>query len=284
MSRHALWVGFVAAGLLLVAGRSGAEPAEGVGTLFRLGTSARSLGWGGVSAAVADGVGALANPAALGRIETLGVSSLYASGFGGTSYGALDFAAPLVALSAVFLDSGAIPLGAGALRFTSYGLVGSVGLPIGPVGVGVRWRFLRVAQPFVGHGWALDPGLLVDLGRLRLGLIWEAAASAPMVYEGSVRSDAWTPDLVLGAAWTVSPAEDVVWTAAADLRGALRGRTTLVGGMEAWIGGLGARVGWDGSGPTFGLSAVLSWLRVDWSTSVRSDLGASHRISLGVAF
>ena len=81
--------------LSLGAGRAGAE--EGVGALFRLGVSARSLGLGGATAALSDGAAASTlNPAALGWVREMGVASLYVDQFGGVSYGALAFSAPYV--------------------------------------------------------------------------------------------------------------------------------------------------------------------------------------------
>jgi hypothetical protein len=276
--------GIVALLLYLTLGAGHASAASGVGTLFRFGVSARSLGVGGAAAAFSDGAAsATLNPAALGWVNQMALASLYVNQFGGVSYGALSFSAPYVGLAAAFVDSGWISSGTSGLRFTAQGLVAAVGVPLGPVSAGARWRFLRSATPFAGHGWALDAALLLDLGTVRIGAVWDAAASSPMAYDEG-ESETWNPDLRVGASLTMSPFESVVWTVTADVGGILGAPFWVVGGLEVWVGALAARLGWDGQGPTFGLSVRVSSIEVDWSCSARSDLGTSHRVSLEVLF
>lgn len=267
---------------LLAASAAFASDAEGVGAIYRLGTSARSLGWGGVSVAVCSG--ASGNPAALAWEEHVRFTSLYANGFADITHGALDFSAPWIGLSALFLDSGPIATATGTIRYMSQGLAAAVGVPIGPVGFGGRWRLARVSRPFAGEGWSLDAGVLLDLGALWLGCVWNSVLSRAMMYEGSSMEEHWTRDLALGVAWNASPIEDVIWRASIDVRDILNGPLSVVGGLEAWIGGLAARIGWDGRGPTFGLSAAFGWVEIDWAYAVRTDLGESHRVSLSVSF
>jgi hypothetical protein len=269
-------------GLVLGAGRASA--ADGVGSLFQLGVSARSLGVGGATAAFSDGAAASTlNPAALGWVRQMGLASLYVDQFGGVTYGALAFSAPYIGLAVMFADSGWIASDESGFRFTAQGLVGAVGIPLGPVSAGGRWRFLRTATPFAGHGWALDTALLLDLGALQIGAVWDAVASSPMTYDGG-KAEAWDSDLRVGAALTLSPFEAVAWTVTADVAGILHAPFRVVGGLEAWVGALAARLGWDGQGPTFGLSVRVSGIEVDWSCAARSDLGTSHRVSLEVLF
>jgi hypothetical protein len=268
--------------LSLGVGRAGAE--EGVGALFRLGVSARSLGLGGATAALSDGAAASTlNPAALGWVREMGVASLYVDQFGGVSYGALAFSAPYVGMAAAFVDSGWIGPDVSGFRFTEQCLVGAVGVPIGRVSAGARWRFLRMATPFSGHGWAFDAALLLDLEAVRVGAVWDAVASSPMTYDEG-ETEAWDSDLRVGVAVTLSPFESVTWTVTADVSGILVTPLRVVGGVEAWVGALAARLGWDGQGPTFGLSVRVSGIELDWSCSARSDLGMSHRVSLEVLF
>ena len=88
----------------------------------------------------------------------------------------------------------------------------------------------------------------------------------------------------LGAAVTLAPADDVVWSAAFEAAGLFSALPRLSAGMEAWIGGLGARAGFDGRGPTFGLSVRFSNLQFDWAYAMRDDLGDSHRVSFTYRF
>jgi hypothetical protein len=216
-------------------------------------------------------------------VRQVGLASLYVDQFGGVSYGAVAFSAPYVGMAAAFVDSGWISSDASGFRFTGQGLVGALGIPVGPVAAGARWRFLRSATPFAGHGWALDAALLLDVGTVQIGAIWDAAASSPMTYDGG-EPEAWDSDLRVGAALTLSPFEDVTWTVTADVSGILGAPVRVVGGVEAWVGVMAGRLGWDGQGPTFGLSVRVSGVEVDWSCAARSDVGTSHRVSLEVLF
>ncbi|MCK5585089.1 hypothetical protein KAJ02_03375, partial [Candidatus Bipolaricaulota bacterium] len=72
--------------------------------------------------------------------------------------------------------------------------------------------------------------------------------------------------------------------AAFEASGLFSAKMQFAAGLEAWIGGLGARVGYDGHGPTFGLTIRFSMLQFDWAYAMRQDLGNSHRASLTFRF
>lgn len=261
-----------------------AAAAGGVGALFDLGVSASSLGVGGARAAFRDDTAAAAlNPAGLAWVDGVGIESLYVSQFGGVAYGAVAFAAPYLGVAASLVDSGWIPSGDSGFRFAAQGIAAAGAVPLGPVALGTRCRFVRVGAPFGGHGVALDAALLVELGTVRVGAICDAIASLPMVYDGDLR-EAWRAELSFGAALTLTPMDEVVWTITTDVDGILRGPWRAIGGLEVWIGPAAARLGWDGGGPTFGLSLRIAGVELDWACAARSDLGASHRLSLEVLF
>ncbi len=284
MSRRAAVRAGTLSVLALVALGAAAFATDGVGALFELGVSARSLGVGGARAAFFDeAAAATLNPASAARVETIGVGSLYVAQFGGVSYGSASFSAPCVGMSAAFLDSGWIPTEEAGLRLTAQAMTASAALPLGPISLGLKWDFLRYGAPFDGHGWAVDAGLLVDLGAVDLGLVCDALVSAPMMLAHD-DSETWARDLRLGAAGTWEPLRDVACTVTIDVRGVLAGPWRLVGGIEAWAGPMAARLGWDGDGPTLGLSVRAFGVEADWSCAARSDLGVSHRVSLMVLF
>ena len=261
-----------------------AAAVEDVGAIFALGSSGRSLGMGGAFLALADDESSvLYNPAGLGRYQGIGLTSLVASGFGDVVHGGVGFSVPYFGMNAFLLDSGAIAAGGGSFRYASQGYVASIGVPIGPVGLGVRGRLLRVSSPISGTGWSVDPALLVSAGVLRVGLMVESAWSAPVVYASGAQ-EAWSPSVRLGMAFTLSPSEDVLWNAAFEAAGLLTAFPHLAAGLEAWIGGLGARAGFDGNGPTFGLSVRFASLQFDWAYAMRGDLGDSHRVSFTFRF
>ena len=257
---------------------------EGVGTIFSLGSSGRALGMGGAFSALADDEGSvLYSPAALGWREEFGLTSLLASGFGGIVHGVVGFAMPYFGVNLFLLDSGVIPTDAGSFRYASQGFVGSLGIPIGPVGLGVRGRLLRVSAPTDGSGWAIDPAIVVALDSIRVAMMLEGAFSQPVVYESGA-NEAWTRSLRIGAAVTLSPSPDVLWSLSFEAAELFSTSPSLAAGLEAWIGGLGARAGFDGSGPTFGMSVRFVSLQLDWAYAMRSDLGDSHRVSFTYRF
>lgn len=257
---------------------------EFTGSAFDLGASARALGLGGAfTALVDDETATVHNPAALSRLGGLGVSSLYVRQFAGVSYGSISVAMPWVGANLSLLDSGLMPSTQGAFRYSTQAVTISAGVPIGQVGLGVRWRYFSVTAPSTGGGWSLDPAILIEWGSLRLAAILESALSSPLVY-GTGASEPFDPSLRLGIAASLSPAPDVLWNAAFETSGLLTAGTQFCAGLETWIGGLGARVGYDGHGPTFGLTMRFSGLQLDWAYAMRSDLEDSHRVSLTFRF
>jgi hypothetical protein len=258
--------------------------AENVAGIFAIGTSARALGLGGAYCALSDDEGAVFhNPAGLARLNGIGISSMFVQEFGGVAYGTAAVALPYVGFAAAFLDSGAIPTSSGTTRYSSQGISASLGFPFGPLGFGARWRFFRVSSPTSGRGWAIDPALLLDAEGVRIGLLYEGLLSAPVEYS-SGPSEAFERSLTLGAALTLDPIDDVRWNASFQASRLFSASAALAFGLEAWIAGVGARIGFDGTGPTFGLSVQFTGLEIDWAYAGRTDLGDSHRVSLSLRF
>lgn len=257
---------------------------ENVGSAFELGASARALGLGGAFLALADDETAVVhNPAALGTLTGIGVSSLVVQQFADVTYGSVTFAAPWIGMNVSFVDSGEIASPQGAFRYGAQEVMLSGGLPIGVVGIGARWRYVRTSSPVVGAGWSLDPALRIDLGSLRVAALIESALSGAMTYQTGT-SEPFQPSLRLGVAAVLTPSPDVWWNAAFEVSDVFGDALAFAAGLEAWIGGLGARVGYDGWGPTFGLTLRINSLQLDWAYSLRSDLGSSHRVSFSLRF
>lgn len=254
------------------------------GAGFELGASARGLGLGGAfTALVDDETAVIHNPAALGRLTSAGFSSLYVRQFSGITYGSVSLAMPWIGLNVSLLDSGTIASPQESFRYASQAMTISGGVPIGSFGLGVRWRYLRVSSPTSGGGWSIDPALTINIGSIHVAAMFESAYSVPMSYESGA-DESFDPSLRLGIAATLSPSPDVWWNAAFEAFGLFSARTRFGAGIEAWIGGLGARMGFDGHGPTFGLTIRFGGLQFDWAYAMRSDLGNSHRASLAFRF
>jgi len=250
------------------------------GAGFELGASARGLGLGGAFAALVDDETAVIhNPAALGWLTSAGFSSLYVRQFSGVTYGSVSLAMPWIGLNVSLLDSGAIASLQESFRYGSQAITISGGVPIGAFGFGVRWRYMRVSSPTSGGGWSVDPALMINVGSIHVAALFESAYSVPISYESGA-DESFDPSLRLSVAATLSPSADVWWNAAFEASGLFSAKTRFGAGIEAWIGGLGARVGFDGHGPTFGLTIRFDGLQFDWAYSMRSDLGNSHRASL----
>ena len=259
--RRAIAVGILTVGLFACA----ANGFEHVGALFELGSSARSLGMGGAFTALVDDESAvLHNPAALGWQQGIGVSSLYVSQFGGVSYGAIGAALPYIGLNLLLLDSGLIPTQGGAIRYSSQGLVASTGIAVGSIGIGARWRLLRVSSPTIGIGGSFDPAVLLVTHIVRAGAILEGALSSAMDYTGGSQEE-WPMALRLGVSATLSPSPDVSWSAAFEASGLFTNSSNVAVGLEAWINGMGARGGFDGEALTYGLSVRFGGLEFDWA-------------------
>jgi len=257
---------------------------ENVGGIFSIGTSARALGLGGAFCALADDeAAAFHNPAGLSWYKGIGLSSLFVQQFGGIAYGTVTVALPYVGFSVALLDSGPISTGDGSFRYASQGVSASFGIPVGPVGIGGRWRFFRVSSPMSGQGWVLDPALIVVTETVRIGLLFEGLISSPMAYESGAE-EAFGQSLRLGAALKLEPTRGVSWNASFEASGLFTALAQLAAGLEAWIGAVGARVGFDGQGPTFGLSIRFDTLEIDWAYASRNDLGDSHRVALSLRF
>ncbi len=276
--------GLALVALILLLSAFSAGAVENVGGLFDIGISARGEGLGGgYSALVDDETAVLYNPAALGWYKGLGLSSIFTRQFGVASYGSIGLAGSYVGIDLLFLESGPISSGDDTFNYASQGIVAAIGIPLGNAAVGIRWRYLNVSSPFTGSGWAIDPAILVVTDTVRVALLYEGAASAPVGYSTG-GSDPWESSLRLGLALTLSPTPGVLWNATFEASGLFSSASALSGGIESWIGGIGARIGYDGDGPTFGLSIRFTALEIDWAYTTRSDLGDTHRVSLSLRF
>ncbi len=270
--------------LVLICTTGSAYGTQDVAGAFDLGASARGLGMGGASLALADDATSVVhNPAALGLLEGIELSSLIMRQFGDVTYGSVSFAGPWVGLNVSFVDSGEITAPQGAFRYTSQAVTLSGGIPLGPVGIGARWQYVRASSPVVGSGWSLSPAVRVDLGSVRVAALLESALSGAMTYDTGAE-EAFDPSLRLGVAAVLTPSPDVWWNAAFEVSGVFSDALSFGAGLEAWISGLGARVGYDGWGPTFGLTLQMGGFQIDWAYALRADLGDSHRVSFTLRF
>ena len=148
---------------------------ENVAGIFQLDVGGRPSGMAGAFLALADDESvAYYNPAGLGWVRGMGVTTLFSRQLETVTYGAVSASLPYVGITLLRLDSGWIPSGEGdGFRYVSQAGVLASGVSIGPVGVGARAKFYQVVSPVRAAGWALDPALLIVTETVRFGLLVE---------------------------------------------------------------------------------------------------------------
>ncbi len=254
-----------------------------VAGIFDLSTSARAAGMGGAFVALADDESAVFyNPAGLGWINNISLSSLFARQFDAVNYASLQFALPYFGAAILYIDSGPIEGNEDTFSYTSGGGIVSTGFNIGPVGIGGRFKVYRATSPNDVTGWAFDPALLVVTDLVRVGLLVENAYSEPIVFPS--HTEEWTPLMRIGIALTLAPSSGVGVNATVEGVGLFSGSPRLYAGFETYVDGLAARVGYDGDGATFGLSVRFSSFQIDWAYITRGAFPDTHRVSLEFHF
>lgn len=252
-----------------------------VAAIFQLGVGGRPMGMGGAFLSLADDENAaFYNPAGLGRIDRIGLTSFVARRFGTVTYAAIGFAAPHFGAYLLQLDSGWIDRGEEpGFRFVSRAAILSSGIAFGPVALGGRWKFYRVESPYTASGWAFDPSLLIGTDTVRVGLMLENLFSEPITFADG-RTEAWEPRTRIGIAISAAPFERVRWNAVVEGSALLTVEQRIAAGLEAQIGALGMRIGYDGVGATFGLTVTFASFQVDWAYVIHPTHPDSHRVSL----
>lgn len=254
-----------------------------VAGIFDLSTSARAAGMGGAFVALADDESAVFyNPAGLGWLHNIGLTSLFARQFDAVNYASLQFVLPYFGAAVLYLDSGPIEGGEDAFRYVSGGGIVSTGFNIGPVGIGGRFKVYRATSPNDVTGWAFDPAILVVTDIVRVGLLVENAYSEPIVFPS--HTEDWTPRTRIGIALTLAPGAGVGVNATVEGVGLFSSSPQLCAGFETYVDGLAARIGYDGQGATFGLSARFSSFQIDWAYITRGSFPDTHRVSLSFRF
>jgi len=254
-----------------------------VAGIFDLSPSARAAGMGGAFVALADDESAVFyNPAGLGWIHNISLSSLVARQFDAVNYASLQLALPYFGAAILYLDSGPIEQGEETFRYSTGGGVVSTGFNIGPVGIGGRFKVYRTTLPNEIIGWAFDPALLVVTDIVRVGLLVENAYSEPIVFPS--HTEDWTPRTRIGIALTLSPSAGVGVNASVEGAGLFSSSPHLCAGVETYVDGLAARIGYDGEGATFGLSVRFSLFQMDWAYITRDAFPDAHRVSLEFRF
>lgn len=252
--------------------------------ILGLGAGARAIGLGGAFLPLADDeTAAFYNPAGLGWVNRISLSSFFSQEYETMAYGAVGISLPYIGAELMRLDSGWITTESGGFSYVSQCGVVGVGFALGPVGMGARFKVYQVQSPYTALGWALDPAILIVTDSLRVGLMLENALSRAVEFSTGARGE-WAMGLDLGVALRLHPSEEVEWNASFVADGLFSPEVELSGGIEGWVGGLGVRVGLNPAGPSMGLSVRFSEMRIDLSYRDSGQLGGSYGASVAYKF
>jgi len=291
-----LKVSLIAVLMLLAMYESGLtqpEPFVSVAALFEIGMGARPMGMGNAFVGLADDENAaFYNPAALAFLKTRGVTSLYTKQFEAVDYGALGFASKSLGLNLLQLYAPDIPVvnvfGNPDEELISYisraGLV-SLGVAlINSIALGTRLKFYHEQSGKIsGFGWAIEPAVMFNFKKLRLGAILENALSSAIQFSNG-HKESWVSSLRVGASFVYEFLDQrAKFSLLADISGLLDRPISHVG-AELWLENLGVRAGFDGGALTVGTSIYLEKARIDWAYAAHPQLPHSNRISLTFRF
>lgn len=255
---------------------------SGVGALFDLGASPRLQGMGGVGLALScDAEAVHYNPAFLGDTRSWLVSSMYASHFGGVSFGTVGIGGPRCGVELFILDSGPIEGLERTLRYTTQGLIAAFGTHIVSdiVGAGVRLRYLRTTTPVKTSGWTVDPCLSLTVSGWRAGVMIEGAAGRG-IQDLRGREEAWAREVSVGLGYERRIQNWFDFSGAVEIRDAFSSTPEIAGGLQFKADKGSVRIGFDGIGLTAGLSLSLNSVQLDLSYARQGELGSSSRVGI----
>ncbi len=289
---------------LVVGPVHGQDEYSNSGALMDLGQGARPMGMGGAFIGLADDENAVHyNPAALGFLESFGVTSLWSPQFGLLDYGSVGLARKYVGLSTSALYSGSInvPNEFGAETDSSFSYLSGhgvfgFGLPVlSQLSLGGKAKYyyshLTLDSTDDGYGWSVEPAVIVKGGNFGLGIMVENAFTGGLVY-GSNHREILEKRLRTGIAFSSRIDERMKLNVLADLEAPFDSVTearyelmTPHLGVELWVQNIGVRAGYNGRALTVGTSLEITDLRLDWALSAyRSGITETHRVSLVYRF
>lgn len=258
--------------LVLAVGWSGfGQGVVGGDILFDLAEGARSPGMGGVGLALPSADALFGNPAGLPWVEGLQISSTYANLFGAAHLGTLAVGLPGLAGAGVVLDAG--PVGPG-FEFRTAGAVLGAGVRLGPIGVGVRTRFLRPVAPHAGIGGALDLALLWR-GPISIG-----AVGNNVISRAPVPGESWPSEVAVGVAVPLNLG-GLTLTLGCDVSDVAGSPSIAVGG-EIGVGWLLVRAGYGPGGIAMGGTVGWGPFALDWAMILHPVLAPAFRVSFTV--
>jgi hypothetical protein len=277
---------------VLLAGFSPVQ-AEPAGQIYQIGSNARVMGMGGVSAATGHDLSSLeSNPAGLGFMQGRQIFLTQATLYGGAAFQYFSYG-----------NNKAKTAGGWGLEFMKLGVSGGVGADVNGnpgasfgyaetgLGYGVGYRGVLVPELSVGThihmlnrslGSASDSLAGVDIGteygpifhdKITLGAVIQNAAT----YKKGTTDDSLPLTMRVGAAYRVAGP----LVLALDIDSSRQ----FSFGTEYAFGIMALRAGMQGSGFTFGAGMLIRRsFNFDLAIVQNSTLGMSQRISLGYHF
>ncbi len=255
-----------------------------VGEIMQFGVGARAVGLGNAFLPLADDeTAAFYNPAGMGWINHISLTSYFSRQFDTITYEAVGVSIPHIGASLMRLDSGWIKADSGGFSYISEcGVIGA-GFALGPVGIGGRLKVFSVQSPYVAFGWAVDPALLIVSDVMRVGIMVENAYSQPIVLPDATVEE-WPLHVDAGVALHTRIGNKVEWNATFVANDLFTPAVRVAYGIEAWVGGLGTRAGWNTCGPSLGISVRFPSMRIDFAYTESEGLGGSYGASVTFNF
>ena len=267
---------------------------------FILGAGGRGMGMGRAFIALSgDPSAAFWNPAATALIERSEFMAFHTTLFMSTTYDCLALSHPIGSLGVFSVSAGRLgtdgiqgididqqptgtlsysefQFGISYARPISYGIVGGLTFKdamvqlAGNAGSGVGLDLGLQYRPTIINGLALGLGLN-DLVQPRIKLL-----STDDKLQTTTRA---------GISYSKSLSSKFTPTAALEY-GKTQGRSSQIrAGLEAaFLGSYSLRLGFDKDRPTFGAGILYGAFKLDYAYENVKDFGASHRVSLGMAF
>ncbi|MBI1742173.1 hypothetical protein HYR54_03795 [Candidatus Acetothermia bacterium] len=260
--------------------------------IFELETSARVAGLGGAFLALSDDESAAYyNPAGLAFVSTRGVAALYSQLFGVVDYLAVGGVFASVGFQVIRLDTSDMPENNAFgnptdqnADYVSQAGVAAAALALGKqLSLGGRVKVYQTSSgDWNGFGWAGDAAILFRWAGFSVGAVMENLVQQAIKYNQGP-DQAWPRDLRVGGAYSLDfrPLQVILLIDETHL---LTQKMHTHIGLEAWVHGIGLRLGYNGLSITAGASAYFKNFRLDWAYAIHPQLPTSYVMTVTYRF
>ena len=263
----------------------------GTAAMMGLGMGARALGMGGAHIAVADDASIIYyNPAGLGVVDGISVTSLYTNQYGAAGYLALGGVARHIGAGILRLDASGIEETdefaneIGTFGVASTAVMAGYGMTVMPnLSVGAAVKYYQETLPEnSGKGFTADMGVLYSMAddKIRVGAVGRNLFGKVTYSTGA--EDAFDRAFGLGVAF--EPMENLLVAADAVMDNGFSGKVGAEYRFRQMALRAGGSFGGNGTCLTAGAGFGVATFNIDYAYQHHSTLPDSHRLSLGMKF